>query len=118
MIEAGSRRRGQAPPPWVVFEALSTPDRDPARPWLRLLDDEQRPRVMRAEFPSTIEWSSLWTRQPEARICFDLRPVGPATDLRWTLWLPEPLPDESVLGHFRFRLNKLINADLRYTFGQ
>ncbi|MEU4751598.1 hypothetical protein AB0F93_11535 [Micromonospora tulbaghiae] len=40
MIEAGSRMRGQAPPPAVVFEALTEPDRDPARPWLRLLDDE------------------------------------------------------------------------------
>jgi hypothetical protein len=69
VIEVGARRRNQPAPPHVVFEALCEPDRDPARPWLRLLDDE-------------------------------------------------PEPDASLLGHMRYRLNQLINADLRYTFGQ
>ncbi|HET8583861.1 MAG TPA: hypothetical protein VFL65_11465 [Jatrophihabitans sp.] len=30
MIEIGSRLRSQAPPPHIVFEALTQPDRDPA----------------------------------------------------------------------------------------
>jgi hypothetical protein len=32
----------------VVFEALTQPDRDPARPWLLLLDDERLPDVIDA----------------------------------------------------------------------
>ncbi|CAO5239805.1 hypothetical protein [Frankia sp. AgKG'84/4] len=119
MIEIGSRRRAQPAPPHVVFEALTEPDRDPARPWLMLLRDEQRPRVLSATSPSQLVWSSLWIRRPAATIHFDLpgsRDGG--TDLRWTLYVDEPIPDGSVTGHLRKRLNQLINANLRYTFGQ
>ncbi|MEE3920873.1 hypothetical protein V2I01_29940 [Micromonospora sp. BRA006-A] len=50
---------------------------------------------------------------------FDLVPDGGGgTRLRWTLLVAEPLPDPSLLGHLRKRLNQLINANLRYTFGQ
>jgi hypothetical protein len=34
------------------------------------------------------------------------------------LLVDEPVPDASLLGHLRRRINELINADLRYTFGQ
>ncbi|MEU4675601.1 hypothetical protein [Micromonospora sp. NPDC023737] len=119
MIEAGSRVRGQPPPPHVVFEALTEPDRDPARPWLRLLDDERSPQILRADRPHLVVWSSLWPRRPDAQVRFDLEPDGGAgTRLRWTLLVAEPLPDASLLGHLRKRLNELVNADLRYTFGQ
>jgi hypothetical protein len=30
----------------------------------------------------------------------------------------EPVPDEAFIGRMRYRLNQLINAELRYTFGQ
>lgn len=40
------------------------------------------------------------------------------SDLRWTLLVEEPLPDASRLGHLRKRINQLINADLRYSYGQ
>ena len=64
-------------------------------------------------------WSSLWEKRPDARVRFDLTPDGAAgTLLRWTLFVEEPLPDPSLLGHLRKRLNELINANLRYTFGQ
>lgn len=43
---------------------------------------------------------------------------GGGTDLRWTLLVAEPLPESSLLGHMCKRLNQLINANLRYTFGQ
>ncbi|SBT37387.1 SRPBCC family protein [Micromonospora auratinigra] len=118
MIEAGSRARSQPPPPAVVFEALTEPDRDPMRPWLRLLDDEQRPRILRAEHPHLVVWSSLWPKRPDAEIRFELSPDGAGTRLRWTLLVDEPPPDPSLLGHLRKRLNQLVNADLRYTFGQ
>lgn len=119
MIEAGSRSRTQPAPPRVVAESLMEPDRDPARPWLVLLDDEQRPAVVEARPPELVVWSSLWPRRPDALVRFDVTTDGGAgTALRWTLLLDEPLPDASRLGHYRKRLNELINANLRYTYGQ
>ncbi|MFJ8582253.1 hypothetical protein [Micromonospora sp. NPDC093277] len=119
MLEAGSRTRAQPPPPAVVFEALTEPDRDPARPWLRLLDDEQAPRILHAEHPHLVVWSSLWPRRADAQVRFDLAPDGGSgTRLCWSLLVAEPLPDPSLLGHLRKRLNELINANLRYAFGQ
>lgn len=119
MIEIGRRRRSQPAPPHVVFQALTQPDRDPSRPWLELLDDEQRPRVLRSTAPSTLTWSSLWIKRPDATVTFDL-PVGAdgGTDLEWILHVKEPAPDAALVGHLRKRLNQLINANLRYAFGQ
>lgn len=48
MIELASRKRGQDPPPWVVWEALTVPNRDRTRRWLELLDDEVAPRILEA----------------------------------------------------------------------
>ncbi|MFC0004335.1 hypothetical protein [Micromonospora siamensis] len=119
MLEAGRRARTQPPPPAVVFEALTEPDRDPARPWLRLLDDEQRPRIVEASYPRLVVWSSLWPRRPDALVRFELESDGSYdTLLRWTLLVDEPMPDASLLGHLRKRINYLINESLRATFGQ
>ena len=121
MIEAGSRKRHQAPPPHILFEALTEPDRDPARPWLRLLDDEHPPRILQTDAPGAgglvlaldetpgRRWSASTCRRSVNRL---------GTDLRWTLLVDEPLPDAPLLGHLRKRLNRLINEDLRMTFGQ
>jgi hypothetical protein len=119
VIEIGSRRRRQPAPPHVVFEALAEPDRDPCRPWLDLLDDEQRPTVLRSQAPSTLVWSSLWVKRIDAVVEFDLAPSRDGgTDLRWTLRVEEPAPGQALVGHMRKRLNQLINANLRYAFGQ
>jgi hypothetical protein len=119
VIEIGSRARNQAPPPHVVFEALAQPNRDPNRTWLELLDDEQPPTVIASERPATLTWSSLWTKRPDATIRFDLPGDGSGgTNLRWTLYVEEPSPDQALIGHMRKRMNQLINANLRYTFGQ
>ena len=119
MIEVGRRRRAQPAPAHVVYEALTVPDRDPARPWLRLLPDERWPRLVRTDPPRLVVWSSLWDRRPDAVIRYDLDddPAGGCV-LGWTLYVAEPVPDASLLGHLRKRLNQLINAELRYTFGQ
>ena len=118
MHVAGSRQRSQPAPPYVVFEVLTDPDRDPARIWLTLLGNEQAPRIIGAEKPSWLVWSSLWPKWPDAQVRFDLASDDTAgTLLRWTL-LMEQVPDPSELGHLRKRLNVLINANLRYTFGQ
>lgn len=119
VIEIGSRRRNQPAPPHVRYEALCQPDRDPDRPWLDLLDDERLPRVLRSDPPSTLVWSSLWIKRPDATVTFDLPPdQGSGTDLRWTLHVDEPIPTAALIGHIRKRPNQLINANLRYTFGQ
>jgi hypothetical protein len=110
--------RNQPAPPHVVFEALTQSDRDPSRPWLELLDDEQPPRVVRIEAQSRVTWSSLWLKQPDAIVEFELVPGDGGTDLRWTLLVAEPRPDDARVGHLRKRLKELINANLRYTFGQ
>ena len=120
MIEVGARRRNQPAPPHVVFEALTSSDPAGGRPWLHLLDDEHPPRVLEAEEPHLVVWSSLWARRPDARVRFDLprEDGGHGTDLRWVLLVEDPVPDASFLGHLRKRLNELVNADLRYSFGQ
>jgi hypothetical protein len=120
--EVGSRKRNQPAPCHVVFEALVQPNRDRRRPWLTLLDDEQTPRVTERHAPDLLVWSSIWTRRPEARLRFELAPdgagPGAGTDLRWVLLVDEPLPDAPLIGHMRKRANQLINANLRFIFGQ
>ena len=118
MIEVGTRKRNQPAPPSVVFEALTQPDRGGGRPWLYLLDDEVRPEIIESAEPELVVWSSIWLERTDATIRFDLPPGSGGTDLRWTLLVQEPVPDPALLGHLRKRLNRLINADLRYSFGQ
>jgi hypothetical protein len=120
VIEIGSRKRNLPAPPHVVFEDLTVPNRSAARPWLNLLDDEVPPEVLESREPAYVVWSSLWPRRPDARIIFELPPgrAGGGTDLRWTLTVDEPVPDDSLTGHLRKRINTLIHADLRYTYGQ
>jgi hypothetical protein len=119
VIVIGDRRRNQPAPPHVVFEALTQPHRSASRPWLILLDDEQEPAVIEDDAPTLVVWSSLWPHRPSARIRFELpSDGGSGTDLRWILELEPPAPDESAIGHMRKRINQLINANLRFTFGQ
>ena len=118
MIDVGTRKKNQPAPPPVVFEALTKPERAGGRPWLRLLEDEIRPQVLECEEPGLVVWASIWPRRPDAAIRFDLSVGGGGTDLRWTLSVEEPVPDEALVGHLCKRLNQLINAELRYSFGQ
>jgi hypothetical protein len=88
------------------------------RPWLLLLDDEHLPDIIDARKPDLVVWSSLWDCRPDARIRFELPQDGHGTDLHWVLLVDEPVPGASLLGHMRRRINDLINANLRYTFGR
>lgn len=61
----------------------------------------------------------MWTKRPDATLQFDLpADSGSGTDLCWTMLVDEPPPDAALIGHMRKRVNELINANLRYTFGQ
>ncbi len=118
MIDVGTRKKNQPAPPTVVFEALTEPERPGGRPWLRLLEDEVQPQVIDSDRPGLVVWSSIWPKRPDVVIRFDLPAGGGGTDLRWTLSAEEPAPDQALLGHLCKRLNQLINAELRYSFGQ
>jgi hypothetical protein len=113
----GTRARSQPVPPRFVYEALTEPNRDPERPWLRLLDDEIPPTVLTSTEHELVTWSSIWIKRPEAQIRFDIAADGQGSNLRWTLLDPEALGPAAV-GHMRKRLNQLINAELRFSFGQ
>jgi len=117
VIPVGSRAKDLPAPPRFVFEALTDPNHDPSRPWLTLLEDEVAPVVLDAVAYTKVSWSSLWPSRPDAQVQFDLSP-GSGTSLRWTLLVDEPKPDPSKLGHLCKRINVLINANLRYSFGQ
>jgi len=119
-MAAASRRKSQPAPPHVVFEALTQPDRDPSRPWLQLLPREVRPRIVRADAPHLLVWSSLWIAHPTAQVRIDIvaRTQDSGTDLTWTLLLAEPLREPDEVAALRKRLNQLINGDLRATFDQ
>ncbi|HCS57859.1 MAG TPA: hypothetical protein DIW80_12145 [Gordonia polyisoprenivorans] len=119
MDAIASKRRSQPAPPWVIFDDLVDPDRQPCRPWLHLEDDEIAPAVLESERPSRVVWSSLWLKCPDARIAFDLtaRADG-GTDLRWTLLVEPPAPDDRRFRHLCQRIGTLINANLRHTYGQ
>ena len=118
MNEVASRLRNQPAPPLVVFDDLCDPDRQPARPWLVLSDDAIRPTVLDSARPTYVVWSSLWRHRPHATIRCDLTPAHGGTDLRWTLFVDDRIPDDGLIGHLRRRINELINANLRYTYGQ
>ena len=109
----GTRAKRQPPPPGHVWAALV----DPARPWLHLLDDEVPPVVLSAAEPTIVVWSSLWTRRPQAQVHVDLTADGGETLLRWTLLdVDDDLPPRT--GPLCFRLNEIVNRDLRQSFGQ
>lgn len=101
----------------MVFESLTEPGRDPARQWLQLLHDEHRPDIVESARPALVVWGSLWDRRPDARVRFDLLPAGGETDLRWTLLVDEPDSGPALTGHLCKRLNQLVNAGLRCSFG-
>ena len=118
MHELGRRTRTLPPPPHVVWESLADPHLPGARPWLALLPDEVEPRIVESVRPRLVVWSSIWPRTPGQIIRFDIASDGSGgTTLTWTLLSPAELHDASV-GHRRYRLNRLIWADLRWSYGQ
>lgn len=119
MIEYGRRARQLPAPPNVVWGDLVAPRHDGVRPWLRLLDDEVAPRVIDSEIiPARVVWSSLWVARPDDRIVLEISPAGDGSSLQFTLLAAGEPPDASRTGHIRRRINHLLFADLRFTYGQ
>lgn len=118
MNPIASRKRNQPAPPAAIFDDLCDPHRQPVRPWLHLLSDEIAPVIIDSDQPNYVTWSSLWVKRPDARVRFDLTAARGGTDLRWTLYVDDPLPTASVAKHICQRINELINANLRFTYGQ
>ena len=118
MPEIGRRERRLPAPPHVVWRSLAEPHQPGARPWLRLLEDEVEPLVLRAQEPVLVVWSSLWPRRPDDVLTFDLCPAGAETALCWTLSTAAEPPDETLTGHLRHRVNRLLWSDLRLSYGQ
>jgi hypothetical protein len=100
-----------------VFESLTQPTRPEGRPWLELLPDEHPPEILQAAEPTLVVWGSIWDRRPDARVRFDLAAGSDGTNLTWTLLVEEPNPGPALTGHLHTRLDQLINAGLRYSFG-
>ena len=106
-----------AGPPKYVFEALTQPHRDPHRHWLQLLDDEVEPKIVEPSEYDVVVWSSIWRMHPHACVRFELESAGGGgTQLRWIL-MDEEDPGPAPVGHMRERIQQLINAELRFTFG-
>jgi hypothetical protein len=74
--------------------------------------------ILESDLPHRVVWSSLWVKRPDARVEFDREATRGDTDLRWTLYVDEPVPDAALTSHMRERLNQLINANLWYTYDQ
>ncbi|MFO6451706.1 MULTISPECIES: hypothetical protein [unclassified Aeromicrobium] len=119
MLELAARARKLPAPPRIVWRSLVEPHQAGARPWLRLLEDEAEPTVLRSVEDQSLVWSSLWPSRPRDEVWLDVADAGDGeTLLTFRLLTPDEAPDESKLGHLRFRLNHLFFADLRFSYGQ
>src|SRR5205807_8032621 len=118
-MELGARReRTQPPPPAVLWETLVEPRRPGGRQWLVLVEDEVEPKVLRAERPSLVVWSSLWSARRNDQIRFVITDDGGGgSSLKWGLETDDAPPSPAVLGRMRYRINFLINGEMRYSFG-
>ena len=70
--ELARRSKGQAPPPWVIWEALCDPWRSNGREWFDLRRGELAPRLLESRKPDLVVWSSIWEDRPELRIQFEI----------------------------------------------
>lgn len=117
LTELARRSKGQAPPPWVIWEALCDPWRSSGRDWFDLRTGELVPRLLESRKPDLVVWSSIWEERPELRIRFEITPAGAGSAVTWTLLGPEPLNGDEIKRR-RYRIDQLINGQLRETFDQ
>lgn len=90
-----------------------------ARQWFDLRSGEQPPTIVEQERPSVVVWSSIWTDQPDLVIRFDIDGGDSAgCVVTWRLLGREDQLEEEDVRRRRYRLNQLINGQLRDTFDQ
>jgi hypothetical protein len=65
--------------------------------------------VVQAIFPSLVVWASLWPDRPDDQIRFDIEDQR----FTWTLMGEASAAAEERLAQLRYRLDVMINADLR-----
>lgn len=115
------RTRSQPPPAHVVLETLRVPNADPIRPWLELVQDEIGPWITHLEGSDQVIWTSLWPRRPDLFITFTVTPEsgGVGCRLRFVVTADATWPvEDGLVGQVRYRLNQLINGNLRCSYGQ
>jgi hypothetical protein len=118
-VRAIAHRTKRMPPPQhVLWADLMEPARTGSRVWLELRHGEVWPRVLESTEPDQVVWSTLWEQRPDDRIVLDLAPVGQETALGFTILSPREVEDEVTLKRLQYRLNQLLYAQLRYTYGQ
>lgn len=59
----------------------------------------------------------MWPDRPKDRIAIDIAAVGAESAVTFTLLAAGDLPDASKTGHIRKRVNHLLWADLRFSYG-
>lgn len=118
VIELGRRAQRLPAPPRVVWASLHDPHAPGSRPWLRLAPDEVQPRVLEAEEPHRVVWSSLWPDRPRDVVVLEIEEADAGSSLRFTLLTPDDPPEAGRIGHLRRRINVLLFADLRFSYGQ
>ena len=118
MTPYGRRTRTLPAPPHVVWQDLVAPATTGPRVWLDLRHDEVRPQVLESEAPHRVVWSSLWPSRPDDRVVLEVASSSSGTALTFTLMAYGEPPDASTTGHVRRRVNELLYADLRYSYGQ
>jgi hypothetical protein len=109
--ELARRQKSQAPPPWVVFEALCDPFPE-YRQWFDLQADEMVPTILEHDRPHRVVWSSIWVERPELRIEFEIDGGGSGCSVTWALLGPTALNPDAIKP-LRYRLNQLINDRMR-----
>jgi hypothetical protein len=102
------RRKTQAPPPWVIWEALRDPLRSEDRPWFDARPGERPPVVLAETKPQTVVWSSIWTDRPELTIEFLIEPAGSGSCVTWTLLGPEGELDEAEIRQRRLCVGRCL----------
>lgn len=97
----------------MVWESLVAED----RPWLDLTEVDIVPRVLESSRPGWVLWSSLWPARRLDQVAFAIEPDGGGCSVRWSLLAPDDdQPEPNVVKRMRYRLNYLINGQMRATF--
>jgi hypothetical protein len=120
LVTLVSRRRAQDPPAWVVFESLVDPlNPNARRSWFDVRPGEVPPKILEQRRPDRVVWSSIWADHPDLVIEFDIDGGDRAGCIvTWRLLGRDAELDDQDVRDLRYRLNQLINGQLRDTFDQ